>query len=475
MFPLNRRWAYKNKVIKMKNLQRLFILLTVCTALFSCQKEYSNEVNVNASASAQWSFTEGTSNFKGPIDTVTFDSLGAYKILTITGHSSDNKGEISLQVSGPDFKVGTYKTPFSMFGYLDGNVLVYQNNINLADSFTIVITKLDSTGVAGTFSGKVYDSTKAYKTIVNGVFSDVFKTTAPPAAVDSGQVVVWSQAGCGGGTSTSPITVSVGGKTGQITTFSATAPSACDSTGGYYLKLPVGTYPVVVKCGTDSFSTTVTIVKNTCTKLEITLSGTGTSNDYFPTTAGSNWSYLNENSTPDDTMYTVCTGQTGTINGSPFTYNLFVNDYGSSGKDSSFYRKTIPFYYSYSPAYSDSTSSIAAYETTMLVDNIAAGTNFASSGIVSATLNGTSGTISLSSVIVSTGTTETVAGITYTSNVIKVKTTYAFKVGSTSTNISVVEQWFAKGVGLIKYIEYSDAPSFTTPDFTYDLTRFTVY
>src|ERR1700712_3670090 len=160
----------------MKYLQRLFILLTVSAAIFSCQKEYSVENNGGSlSASAQWSFTEGSAQFKGPIDTVTVDTVGAYTFLTISGHSSDKKDLITLQVFGASVKAGTYKTPFSLFAYARNGVIMYQTNQTAVDSFTIVISKLDSTGITGTFSGKAWDSSKTYKTIVDGKFSSVFK------------------------------------------------------------------------------------------------------------------------------------------------------------------------------------------------------------------------------------------------------------------------------------------------------------
>lgn len=460
----------------MKYLQRLLILLTVCVAVFSCQKEYSNETNPGLGTSAQWSFTEGSAQFKGPIDTVTVDTLGGYKFLTINGHSSDNKDQITLQMFGATLQPGTYKTPFSLFAYMRNGVLLYQSNQTAIDSFTIVITKLDSTGVAGTFSGKAYDSTKTYRTIVDGVFSDVFKTTTPvpPVSTDSGQVVVWSTAGCGGGTSTTPITVTVGTKTGQITTFSATEPSSCDSTGGFYLKLPVGTYPVLVKCGTDSFKNSVTVVKNTCTKVQVTLSGTGTSGDYFPTTAGSNWASLYEGGAAGDSSYTVSTGQT--LNVGANTYNIFgYADYKYLYDDTLYYRKNgTGLYYQYFPASSNyfGFDTPTAVEFVMLNENLTAEAPFTTTS-VSGTINQIAVTGKIDGTITAKNVTVTLSGQTFT-NVIKVQSTLSSVVLGVTTKVGIIEQWFAKGIGIIKYEEYI-TPPFTTPDDATDIIRYQVF
>ena len=104
----------------MKYLQRLFILLTVSAAIFSCQKEYSIENPTGSNTpTAQWEFKEAGVQFKGPVDTAMIDTIitptVVYKFLTINGHSEDGSSQITLQVFGADLKVGTYKTPFSLF------------------------------------------------------------------------------------------------------------------------------------------------------------------------------------------------------------------------------------------------------------------------------------------------------------------------------------------------------------------------
>ena len=465
----------------MNYLQRLLALLTICTAIFSCQKEYSIENPVGTTnTTAQWEFKEAGVQFKGPIDTAYIDTISTYKFLTINGHSADGTSQISLQVFGADLKVGTYKTPFSLLTYVKGGTALYQTDQAATDSFTIVITKADSTGVAGTFNGKAMSGTTA-KTIVDGKFSAVFKSSVPvpPSSTDSGQVMLWSKAGCGGGASTSPITVSVSNKSGQVTKFFATEPTTCDPAGSFSLKLPVGTYPWVAKCGTDSITGSVTVTRGGCTKQEVNFSAPVVTGDYFPMTTSSNWSYLYEASSPDDTLYTLSTGVTRTLGGK--SYNLFTNTNGAQ-KDTSYYRKSVNTYYEYIPAstYTDSSSGVTiasqAYEYSFLIDNLAANAAFTNGPFTAtATVSGVPVpmTTTLVSTILATGASVTIGTLSYT-NVIKVKTIFSYKIGTTTTDYYGSEQWFAKGVGLIKYIDYT-TPPFTAPDYILDITRAKVY
>jgi len=457
----------------MKNLKRLLILLCISTAIFSCQKEYSveNATGTN-NANAQWEFKEAGVQFKGPVDTVAVDTIGGYKFLTINGHSTDNTSQITLQVFGADLKVGTYKTPFSLFAYSKAGSIIYQTDQTATDSFTLVISKIDSLGVTGTFSGKAMTGTNA-KSIVDGKFTAAFKsTTVTTPTADSGQVVIWSKAGCGGSTSTSPITVTVNGKSGQITSFTSAEPTTCDPAGSYHLSLPVGSYPWVAKCGTDSVTGTLVITKGACTKTQVDFTA-AVAGDYFPMTKNSNWSYLYDAATPADTLYTFSTGNTVTFGGKP--YNIFTNTDGVS-KDSSYYRKSGNTYYEYSPAASITDSgvvlNIPAFEYSFLIDNLSAGTAFVGAS-VSATITSNGVplpiTIVLNSTILETGSTVIVSGKTYT-NVIKVKTVSSYVAGSISTPYYASEQWFSKGYGQIRYIDYVDSP-FTTPTDILNLTK----
>jgi hypothetical protein len=465
----------------MKYLHRLLLLAAISFGIFSCQKEYSVENNTGGSnVTAQWSFKEGNIQFKGPIDTAGVDSIGNYKVFSINGHSDDKKDLINLEFFATDLKPGTYKTPYCLFAYSRNGIITYQTNQTAIDSFTIIVTKLDSTGVIGSFSGKAWDSTKTYKTIVDGKFSAVFKTNTPPASTDSGQVVLWSKAGCGGGTSTTPINVSVNGKTGQITQFGATEPTTCDPAGRYFVKLPVGTYPWTAKCGTDSISGTVTVTKGGCSKVLVDFSAAPTG-DYFPIGLNYNWTYQRLGSTPNDTLFVLSTGTPKTLGGSSF--NIFSNDYAGAGKDSSYYRKTPGLYYEY--FLTDTSNGIASgLEHIFLKDNVTPGTSAAiwskpfSAAITYKNQAGLpvdtvlSGTVS-DTLIQKLSSYNPGAGKNYP-DVLEVHsgTSVAFPAAlGGNTQVSYVKQWLARGVGLIKYYEW-DLTDQGPVDYTYYLLRY---
>jgi YD repeat-containing protein len=164
----------------------------------------------------------------------------------------------------------------------------------------VVITKIDSVGVVGTFSGKLSDGSGASKTITNGKFSAPLKkaTATPPPTNDSGKVVVWASAGCAASAS-GPLTVKISTKTGTISSFVSTEP-ACGATGSANFTLPVGTYTWKAFCGTtDSISGLVTVTANGCTKVKADFTVPPTNCkiskwlEYDVVTGKPEWAYVN--------------------------------------------------------------------------------------------------------------------------------------------------------------------------------------
>ena len=464
----------------MKYLKRLLLLLTISAAVFSCQKEYSVENPTgNSNTTAQWEFKEAGVQFKGPIDSASVDTLGGYRFLTMNGRSTDGTAQITLQLFGVDLKVGTYKTPFSLFAYIKGGTPIYQTDQTAADSFTIIISKVDSFSVAGTFTGNAL-SGGAVKKIVDGKFTAVIKSNvvAPPVVPDSGNVVLWSKAGCGGGTSTAAINVAVAGKAGQITSFSATEPGTCDPAGTYHLKLPVGNYPWVAKCGTDSVTGTLVVTKNGCTKQLVDFAGPVLTGDYFPTTKNSNWMSLYDPLVAQsDSTNTFVTGDTKTYGGKP--YNVFIySDYKFLYYDSLFYRKDNNG--SYFEYYSDSVNifgfdTAKAVEYTFLKDNVGVGATW-STGDINGTITDANGkhpvVARIDGSLLDKVTSVTVGGKAY-NDVIKVRLSYMLGVG-TAVEAFRIEEWFARGVGLVKYQEFL-GPDFTSPSTIQNTVRYQVF
>ncbi|MEO6314165.1 MAG: hypothetical protein ABIU63_06610 [Chitinophagaceae bacterium] len=447
----------------MKYLQRLFVLIIASAAIFSCQKEYSVEIPVGGNPSAQWEFKEAGVQFKGSIDSASIDTIATYKFMTLIGRSADGASQITLQVFGADLKPGTYRTPFSLFAYIKGGTPTYQTDQTSVDSFTIVITKIDSFGITGTFSGKALSGTES-KAIVEGKFSAVLKGGGgvTPAPTDSGQVILWSKAGCGGGTSTTPIAVTIGNQPGQITSFYAAEPSGCTAAGAFIVKLPAGNYPWVAKCGTDSISGTVAVTKDGCTKAEVDFSAPRVG-DYFPVTANSNWSYLAEGGSPADTLYVRSSGSTKVFGGN--NYNLFVNDYGTAGSDSSYYWKSGNTYYEYYPA--DTSTGIAAgLQHIFLKDNVTQGNTWITA--YSGSYQGASRTGAINDTLSQKLANYTVGAKTY-ADVLEVHTGYFLTLPAIGTKqIYFLKQWYAKGVGLIKMYQYDFSSG---SGYTINLTR----
>jgi hypothetical protein len=165
----------------MKHLHRALTGITLLTLVFfGCKKEYSYEIPGGGPAGTyQWSFTEGANAYKGPVDTAFIDTLGTQKQLTISGHSSDNKEVISLQVFADTIQVGTYKTNRCSFDYLRSGVEVYRSDLTAIDQFTINITAIDSISITGTFSGIALDTAKKQKAITDGKFKARLKSVVP--------------------------------------------------------------------------------------------------------------------------------------------------------------------------------------------------------------------------------------------------------------------------------------------------------
>ena len=245
----------------------LLSLLGISTLLNSCTKEKSFEVPGGGNIIAEWEFKENK-DYKGSIDTAYIEDFGTtIKTLSIEGTSSDGKETLIIQVVGINpTTAATYKTPQVLFQYLGQSSALYISDITAIGDFTVVITKIDSVSVTGTFTGKVKDSINANKTIVEGKFSArLHNPSNPPVA--NGQLTFWAKASCTAGGN---ITVKLNNnQTGAITTFTANEPT-CGATGTASFTLPAGLYNWTAKCGTsDSTSGVVTVQANQCVKLEV--------------------------------------------------------------------------------------------------------------------------------------------------------------------------------------------------------------
>ncbi len=252
----------------MKTLRLALLSLLGISALFiSCTKEKSFEVPGGGNVIAEWEFKENK-DYKGTIDTAYVEDFGtSIKSLFVLGTSSDGKEELSIQIVGVNTSAGaTYKTPQVLFQYLNNTAAIYTSDVTAIGDFTVVITKIDSVSVSGTFTGKVKDSANASKTIVNGKFSAKLDNPANPP-VTNGQLTFWAKQSCTAGGN---ITVKLNNnQTGVITAFTTNEP-ACGASGTASFTLAPGVYNWKANCGTsDSTSGIVTVQSNQCVKLEV--------------------------------------------------------------------------------------------------------------------------------------------------------------------------------------------------------------
>src|SRR5215212_3593962 len=149
----------------MKSLRLLFLLLTPML-FFACSKEKSFEQGSGTNTPSQWEFTEGSHFFKGKVDTAYVNDLGpGIKALLLEGTSEDGTGFLNIGIIGFNASApGVYKTPSVLFEYSKASGTLYENDLTAVGEFTIEVTKIDSAGITGSFSGKVKDSTGAVKT-----------------------------------------------------------------------------------------------------------------------------------------------------------------------------------------------------------------------------------------------------------------------------------------------------------------------
>ena len=158
--------------------------------------------------SAQWAFNEGSVQFKGRMDTARIDTLSGLAYLNLQGTSDSSNQLITLTVFGTAIKAGSYSSPTVLFAYTDlSSNIIYQSDASAAGGFTLIITKIDSASVTGTFTGSVKNAASVTKTVTSGRFSASFKkgsSTTPPSTNNCkiARIVEYDTAGKAQGPST---------------------------------------------------------------------------------------------------------------------------------------------------------------------------------------------------------------------------------------------------------------------------------
>jgi hypothetical protein len=312
----------------MKWISRMIMLLVATWTFQACQKEYSVENGGGVgSFASQWEFKDGTTQFKGPVDTAYIDDFGVVKGMTIEGSSPNGLDAFILEIFAQSFTVGTYKSPQALMSYLrNGTQVTYQVDPTVPNAFEVNITKIDSASVSGTFGGKVLDSSGQVKTITEGKFVAKLKSTVtPPPPPGEGKVTFWAAESCSAGRA---MTLQIAGRTGTITSFTATEPTACGAAGTATFTLPVGNYTYKLLCGTDSIGTgSVAITANGCVKVKCSPGGvTPPTNcklekivEYDSASGAASYGYISTFTAQQVTRYQMIDSTTNTVDA---TFNI---------------------------------------------------------------------------------------------------------------------------------------------------------
>ncbi len=199
---------------------------------------------------------------------------------------------------------------------------------------------------------------------------------------------------------------------------------------------------------------TVTFGTSTCTfvvNVQAALS-----NDYFPRTTNSNWSY-EFNDVSDDSLYRKVIANTHSALGN--TYNIFMADDGTGLDSSGYYRKNGGDYFEYFDF-----GGYVGYdgeswgEYTMVKDNVAAGTNWKSGGFAG-TISGNPINVRFSFTILQKDVPITIlasTGSTTYQNVIIVEEKFEVEVApgvwqDATSQVGYGKSYYARGIGLIKF------------------------
>ena len=223
---------------------------------------------------------------------------------------------------------------------------------------------------------------------------------------------------------------------------------------------------IPINSGAQPF--TVTFGTSTCNFNVTFQPGVMPSNDYFPLTVGSNWTFSRVNGTPSDDVFFKVIGYTPAINAKTYnTIEAHSVPFTGQAFDSGFYRKPGGDYYQYID-YSKvlQFDNPVTGEFIFLKDNVPVNTTW-----TSPTISGTLGTIPVTGFIKMTilakAVPVTIGGFNFP-DVIKVQ--YEYFITGDPEVVETDERWFAKNQG-----EIHDSFSNGSTTITYDVSDFHVF
>ena len=444
----------------MKFLNIILGFFVATLILFSCAKEYSVETNGKRLPAGNWEFKDSTREYMGIIDTAYIADAGNSKQLNLIGKSLDGKENWSMRFYADTFKVGNYKASLfqTSMKYSGSGKTIYEVN-QVSGDFTAKITAVSGNLITGTFAGSARDSLSVIKKIFEGKFKATLKK--PVIEPESVGVLGTTNGNCDDvvingeykqGISLLPSnTVEIKVVVATVGTFNIYTNSVNGiSFSKQGLFTTTGPQTVTLNAsGTPAFQGDQTFTlhygNSQCAFKVNFLQGVTASNDYYPMTTNTNWTY----SDGTNSFKTQVLPNKKSTNGFNYTVIASFQPPTSPTFDTLLLaRKAANLYYAFGdhgavlqlddPVYGD---------LPFLADNVAAGNGW-TTNVLNGKLAGVPITFFYKYTILEKGVPEMVGGFEFP-DVIKVKQEIIINASTVATS----ETWYAKNVGPVKLIQ----------------------
>lgn len=389
--------------------------------------------------------------------------------------TASNKAKLGVVVTTP----GTYSITTTA---INGISFSGTGAFATAGPQTLVLTANGTPTVSGAFNytATVNGVSCTYSvTVAEGPSAAVFTLGGSPSTCTGFVLAGTYQAGTGM-TASNTVTCQVTVTTAGAYSLSTTSANGISFSGSGTFAATGAQTVVLTATGTPSAAGTNTFTVNgasgTCSFSVITTTGTTPpppiSGDYYPLTQNSYWTY--------DEVYTGSSGDTLKlqINGSQSfsgnSYAKMITTFYDDSKDTTHSRKSGSDYHAWT--YTDQFTSTVLFDTETFADIIFLKEGPTGTTWTSATYSGTDMGVAISLKYVFTvadaNTSITVNGKTYTNVMKVVQQTQVSVSGSPFTTVETVENYYAKGIGLVKSIGTLTGTS--TPDYVLNIRHYQV-
>ena len=428
--------------------------------LLGCAKEFSVETGGKGPVAGNWEFKDSTREYMGTIDTAYIAEAGNIKQLNLFGKSLDEKEHWSMRFYADTIKLGNYKASLfeTSMQYTGGGKSIYQVN-QVSGDFTGRITAISGNLITGTFSGSARDSLGVIKKIFEGKFKATLKK--PVIEPESVGVLGSTDGNCDEviisgeykqgitllPTNTVEIKVVVA-TPGTYNIYTNSVNGISFSKQGMFTT--AGPQTVLLNAsGTPAFQGdqvfTLHYGNSQCAFKVNFLQGVTASNDYYPLTTNTNWTYSDgTNSVKNQVL-----ADKKSTNG--FNYSVIASyapPTSATFDTLLLARKAANLYYAFGDHGAILQLDEPVYgELPFLADNVAAGNGW-TTNVMNGKLAGVPITFFYKFTVLEKDVPEMVGGFEFP-NIIKVKQ----EIIINSTTVATSETWYAKNVGPVKMIQ----------------------